>query len=164
MKTFTLALVVALLACSTGCHSHRSLCEHSAPHDHERDLVQAHDQIEAMLLATATAWTDNDIDAFMAGYHNSPDLRFAIPSGVLLGWQPLYDRYSTRIANSDLRFSDLDIQVLSPDAAFVFGRFHNTMRDGSYATGLYTLLVRKIDGRWVIVHDHSSDLPADYEG
>lgn len=168
MKTLTLLLAAAVLVCSAGCHALSHQHHHHA-HDisrghHGFDPPQARAEIEQMMHGAAQAWTDNDLEAFMACYAKTDDLRFAIPSGVVMGWDTLHERYSRSINNSDLRFSDLDIQVLSPDAAFVFGRFHNTTPDGGYGTGLYTLLVRKIDGKWVIVHDHSSDLPEDYEG
>ncbi|MCG8511184.1 MAG: nuclear transport factor 2 family protein [Rhodospirillales bacterium] len=119
-------------------------------------------QIVDTLQTQARAWTDNDLDGFMIGFHRSPDLCFAHPKGITLGYETVRGWYSQSIENSDLRFTDLDVTVLSPDAAVVFGQFHNTMKDGNYATGLFTLLMRKIDGRWVVVHDHSSDLPADW--
>jgi ketosteroid isomerase-like protein len=59
-------------------------------------------------------------------------------------------------------FTDIQTTVITADTALVFARFHNVAKaDNAYATGLTTLLCQKIDGRWVIVHDHSSGLPAD---
>ncbi len=111
----------------------------------------------------ARAWTDNDLDGFMAPFHRSDTLRFAHPKGITLGWQTVYDRYGKSIAKSRLEFSDLDVTVLADDAALVFGRFHNYEKNGAYHTGLFTLLMKRIDGRWKVVHDHSSDLPDDWK-
>lgn len=147
-------VLVLFLITSFGCASH-------ATSHHRVDKAQVRAQITEMMHQSAKAWTANDLDGFMAGFHNDEDLRFATPGGITLGWENVKARYANSIAKSDLRFSDLDITVLTPDAAVVFGRFHNDGKDGSYGTGLYTLLVRKIDGNWVIVHDHSSDLPPD---
>ena len=77
--------------------------------------------------------------------------------------QAVLDAYKSNPKKSTLKFSDLDITPLSPTAAMVFGRFHNNVEDGTYKTGLFTLLMRKIDGQWKAVHDHSSDLPSDYK-
>lgn len=124
---------------------------------------QIRNQILASMNQQAKDWTAGNLEGFMAGYHKSPDTRFAHPKGITMGWQTVMDGYSKSVHKSRLEFSDIDIDVLAPDAAMVFGRFHNYNRDGTYKTGLYTLLMRKFDGRWVIVHDHSSDLPDDYK-
>lgn len=56
-----------------------------------------------------------------------------------------------------LKFSDLEIMVLSPDYAEVFGKFHLT-RDKSVgdASGLFTLLMRREGDQWLVLHDHTS--------
>ncbi len=150
----TVALVVVLMS-FVGCAAQRPCCGAAGGEQ------QAQAQVKAMLNQAAADWTANDLDGFMKSYHNSPDTRFATPKGVTLGYQTIKDRYANSIAKSDLTFSDLDVMVLAPDAAVAFGRFHNHGKDGSYETGLFTLVVRKIDGAWVAVHDHSSDLPSD---
>ncbi len=111
----------------------------------------------------AKDWTAGDFEAFMKGYHNSKDIRFAHPKGITRGWQGVLDAYKRNPKRSRLEFSDIDITPLSPDAALVFGRFHNYVEDNTYKTGLFTLLMRKINGQWKAVHDHSSDLPDDYK-
>lgn len=123
---------------------------------------QAVAEIKRMLNQAAIDWTANNLDGFMASYANSPTLRFAHPKGITLGFDTVKERYAKSITKSDLKFSDLDVTVLALDAAVAFGRFHNRGKDGTNATGLFTLLVRKIEGRWKITHDHSSDLPPDY--
>lgn len=150
MKSYALAVLLSAIAGCTG---------NQPPADYQQ---QAAADIQQMLNQAAADWTANDLDGFMASYHNSPRLRFAHPKGITLGYDTVKERYAKSIAKSDLTFSDLDVTVLSPDAAVAFGRFQNQSKDGTYATGLFTLLVRKIDGQWKVVHDHSSDLPQDY--
>lgn len=124
----------------------------------EEMRIQA--ELEQMMQASADAWTNDDLDAFMLAFHNSPDLTFAIPTGITKGWQSLKERYAPSIVKSNLWFTDIETTVITADTALVFARFHNVMKeDGSYSTGLTTLLCKKIDGNWVIVHDHSSGLP-----
>ena len=57
-------------------------------------------------------------------------------------------------ADSAMRFDILDIDVLSDDAAFVLGRW-NLERENPIG-GYYTLLWKKVDGKWLIVLDHTS--------
>ena len=55
-----------------------------------------------------------------------------------------------------LEFSDLQIEGLSPDSAFVRGSWHLTMPDGKAPHGLFTLIFKKFPDGWKIVHDHTS--------
>ena len=55
-----------------------------------------------------------------------------------------------------LRFDDLEVQLLGPDAALARGRWHLVMKDGSEPNGLFTLIVRLFPDGWKIVHDHTS--------
>ena len=55
-----------------------------------------------------------------------------------------------------LEFSDLRIEPLGSDAAFVRGAWHLTMPDGNMPHGLFTLIFKKFSDGWKIVHDHTS--------
>jgi ketosteroid isomerase-like protein len=133
----------------------------------------AHDAPGAKTVATSTsgvravldkqveAWNRGDLEGFMAGYWNSPDLVFQSGATLTRGWQQTQERYRRRYQAEGkemgrLRFEELDVQPLSPDAAFVRGRWQLTMKDGSQPGGLFTLLLRRIGGEWKIVHDHTS--------
>jgi len=120
-------------------------------------------QIKAVMDQQARDWTAGDLKGFMKGFHNSEELRLAHGKGITRGWQTLLDAYGKATKKSRLEFTDVDITVLSDSAAVIFGRFHNYYEDQSYRTGLFTLLMRRIDGQWKVVHDHCSDLPADYK-
>ncbi len=116
-------------------------------------------QIEQVLDAQAAAWNRGDIDGFMEGYAKIPALRFASGGAVTFGWQQTLDRYKTRYpdraAMGTLTFSELDITVLAPDAALVFGHWRLKTDKGG-PNGLFTLLWRKNDTGWHIVADHTS--------
>lgn len=105
------------------------------------------------------AWNDGDIDGFMAGYLNSDELRFTSGNEVRYGWrqtrQRYHERYPDRTAMGALAFENLDVRVLSEDAANVFGRFRLT-RESDEPTGLFTLLLEQHGDRWFIVTDHTS--------
>ena len=55
-----------------------------------------------------------------------------------------------------LEFSNLRVEELALDAAFVRGEYHLTMSDGKTPHGLFTLIFRTFPDGWKIVHDHSS--------
>ncbi|MGB0766668.1 MAG: YybH family protein [Phycisphaeraceae bacterium] len=159
MKPLAMTLLaLAFATLSTACTATKQdamAADHNPWQEQERELLK-------MMRDSADAWTADDLDAFMLAFHNSPDLVFAIPTGITRGWEPLKQRYANSIDKSSLYFTDIDITVITPDTALVFARFNNIAKaDGRYSTGLTTLLCQKIQGRWVITHDHSSGLPKD---
>ena len=112
--------------------------------------------IVAVLNAQDTAWNRGDIDAFMDGYWRSPELRFASGGNVTRGWDETNARYhrvyGTPELMGTLTTTDYEIVILSPDAAISHGAWM-LERDGDRPSGLYTLVMRKIDGEWLIVSD-----------
>ena len=117
--------------------------------------------IRAVLQAQVAAWNRHDLESFMAGYWKSPDLTFFSGATATQGWEPTLERYRQRYqangaAMGKLEFSDLSVEQLCPDAAFVRGHWHLTMADGKQPHGLFTLVFRKFPEGWRIVHDHSS--------
>ncbi len=110
------------------------------------------------------AWNRHDLEGFMRGYWNSPSLTFFSGGTVTRGWQRTLERYRQRYQSKGaemgtLAFSDLDVQMLGPTAAFVRGRFDLKMKSGKNASGLFTLLFRHFPQGWKIVHDHTSSNP-----
>ena len=114
------------------------------------------DSITNVLMAQQDAWNAGDIDAFMAGYWQSPDLRFASGGSVTRGWQATRDRYHARYSDRSimglLSFDQLEVVEFSDDAAIVHGAWLLT-RENDAPSGLFTLVFRKIDGAWLIVSD-----------
>lgn len=120
-----------------------------------------HRSVRKVLEQQQAAWNRHDLDAFMAGYWNSPDLTFFSGAKQTSGWQATLERYRKSYQGEGremgtLEFSDLNIQTLAADAAFVRGAWHLTMSDGKTPHGLFTLVFRKFPEGWKIVHDHTS--------
>ena len=122
--------------------------------------AEAEASILAVLSAQTEAWNQGDIPVFMEGYWEDEALRFASGNAVRSGFEETINRYlatyDTPEKMGTLSFRDLDVQILGDDAALVFGRFYLERPEEGDATGLFTLLFRKIDGAWLIVHDHTS--------
>ncbi len=118
-------------------------------------------EVEHVLRTQQKAWNRHDLDGFMAGYWNSPELTFFSGAKENYGWQATMDRYRARYASpghemGKLEFSGLRIEMLGNDAAFVRGSWQLTMSDGKTPQGLFTLVFRKFPDGWKIVHDHTS--------
>jgi beta-aspartyl-peptidase (threonine type) len=106
----------------------------------------------------AAAWNRGDIDAFMKGYWNSDKLVF-VTNEVTRGWRPTLERYKknydSREKMGTLTFSDLEITVLSKDAAVVLGSW-SLARAKDEPHGKFTLIFRKFKEGWRIIMDHTS--------
>ena len=107
------------------------------------------------------AWNGQDLEKFMAGYWNSPELTFFSGAHESKGWRAALDRYRKNYQGAghemgQLEFDDVRVEILSSDSAFVRGEFHLAMKDGKAPHGLFTLVFRRFPAGWKIVHDHSS--------
>jgi ketosteroid isomerase-like protein len=115
--------------------------------------------IRAVLDAQRDAWNRGDIEGYMDGYDRSPNTEFVGGDNISRGWQTVLDRYKKNYNSREkmgmLTFSDLEITVLSKDAALVLGRWR-LKRANDEPHGTFTLLFRKTKGGWKIVHDHTS--------
>jgi ketosteroid isomerase-like protein len=117
--------------------------------------------IRQVIEAQQAAWNRHDLEGFMAGYWNSPQLTFFSGGKEYRGWQAALDRYKQTYQSAGhemgkLEFANLRIEMLAPDSAFVRGEFHLTMADGKTPHGLFTLVFRKFPEGWKTIHDHSA--------
>jgi uncharacterized protein (TIGR02246 family) len=118
-------------------------------------------EIRAVLQAQVAAWNEGKLEAFMDGYWRSPELSFFSGGRKLAGWEATLERYRKSYQSEGkemgkLDFSELEIQVLADNAALVRGRWRLRMNDGKELGGLYTLIFRRFDNGWKIIHDHTS--------
>ena len=116
--------------------------------------------IRQVLDKQVEAWNRQDLDAFMQGYWHSPKLTFFSGATENRGWDAALERYRKAYKSEGrqmgkLAFSDLQIEILGPAAAFVRGSFHLTMPDGKQPHGIFTLVFRKFPEGWRIIHDHT---------
>ena len=123
--------------------------------------LEATSAVQRVLQHQQDAWNRHDLEGFMAGYWNSPEPTFFSGVRITAGWQSTLDRYRKSYQSEGremgkLEFSDLNIEALAPDAAFVRGSWKLTMSDGKAPHGLFTLVFRRLPDGWKIVHDHTS--------
>lgn len=119
-------------------------------------------EIQSVLSAQQEAWNRGDIDAFINGYAQSASTVFVSEDEVRRGWETVRDRYrvkySDRAKMGTLSFSDIEVTMLSPDAAVVLGRWR-LKRTNDEPHGRFTLIFKRLPEGWRIVHDHTSAAP-----
>jgi len=121
---------------------------------------EAKPRICSVLDAQRDAWNAGDLDGFMAGYWNSDELTFTSGSKLVKGWVSTKERYvKTYQADGKemgkLAFDDLEVEVLSADAALVRGKWELVLTKETVG-GRFSLVLRKFADGWKITHDHTS--------
>ena len=115
--------------------------------------------IRAAMDEQVNAWNAGDIDRFMNTYWHDDSLMFIGKSGVTYGWENTLKNYKKgypdTAAMGKLDFQLLSVKRLSAIYFSVVGKWHLKRSVGDVA-GAFTLLFRKVKGRWVIISDHSS--------
>lgn len=123
------------------------------------DRKTSHVSIVTVLNRQVDAWNSGDIESYMQEYLKSEELRFASGGTITKGWQTTLERYQARYPDratmGQLKTENFEIKVIDADDALVFGSWE-LERAGDNPSGLYTLHLRKIDGDWVVVSDHTS--------
>jgi len=107
------------------------------------------------------AWNRGDIEGFMDGYLRSDDLVFTSGGRVRRGWDTTLQKYKERYGTAPetmgtLGFDGIEVHMLGSDAAWVLGQWKLTWPDNSTEGGVFTLVMQKLEGRWKVVHDHTS--------
>jgi ketosteroid isomerase-like protein len=104
-------------------------------------------------------WNKGDLNGFMQGYWKNDSLQFIGKSGVTYGWDKTlanYQRtYPDAAAMGQLEFSELNVNDINPNTAYVTGKW-KLKRAAGDQEGYFSLLFKKIDTEWKIVADHSS--------
>lgn len=104
------------------------------------------------------AWNEANIEGFMQYYWKSDSLKFIGSKGITYGWEKTLANYKKSYPNAEamgkLRFTVLECTQLSKNAIYVVGKWELTKEKP--VGGHFTLLWRKIDGKWIIVSDHTS--------
>ncbi|HEY6064120.1 MAG TPA: DUF4440 domain-containing protein [Chitinophagaceae bacterium] len=115
--------------------------------------------IRKILENQTAAWNRGDIDGFMNGYWENDSLMFIGKSGVTYGWSNTLKNYKKNYPDTatmgKLAFTLIEVKKLSKEYYHVTGKWFLKRSIGDIG-GHFTLLFRKINGRWVIISDHSS--------
>ncbi|MFL6334473.1 MAG: YybH family protein [Pyrinomonadaceae bacterium] len=115
--------------------------------------------VRAVIEAQAAAWNRGDVDGYMEGYAKENGTTFVSGDTLTRGWQTVHDRYQARYDTREkmgtLAFSELEFKPLSEFYLMATGRWQLT-RAGDTPHGRFTLIFRRTNAGWRIVHDHTS--------
>ena len=105
------------------------------------------------------AWNNNDIDEFMNGYLNTEKLVFSGKSGPVYGWKNTKERYLAKYNSKELmgklKFDIDNILLVKRGVVILLGEFYLKRKIGD-ASGFFTLVFKKVKGKWYIISDHTS--------
>ena len=122
-------------------------------------LVSYEPEVRKVLADQAAAWNRGDLDGFMAGYVNSPELTFRSGGTVTKGYDETLARYRKRYQTpgaemGKLTFDELVVKRFGR-TTIVTGRW-TLDRTADTPTGLFTLRMELTADGWKIVDDHTS--------
>ena len=115
-------------------------------------------EICAMMDRGAASWNRGDLTTFMDDYVDSAT--YVGSRGLLHGRTQIAAHYAPRFAvgatRDSLSFRGLEVRLVAEELAQVVATYVLTRGDSVTAMGPTSLLMRRVDGRWRILHDHSS--------
>ena len=116
-------------------------------------------KIVNVLESQKIAWNNNDINEFMNGYLNDNKLVFSGQTGPVYGWKSTKERYLTKYNSKELmgklKFDIDNIFIVKRGVAILLGKFYLEREIGD-ASGFFTLVFKKVKGKWYIISDHTS--------
>ncbi|MBI1807721.1 MAG: DUF4440 domain-containing protein [Ignavibacteria bacterium] len=116
-------------------------------------------EIQGVLVRQADAWNQGDIEGYMQGYWKSDSLIFTSGGNIQRGWQATLEKYrksyNTKAEMGTLKFSDLEITMLSQESAWILGHWE-LQREKDHPAGVFTLIMKQFRDGWKIIHDHTS--------
>jgi uncharacterized protein (TIGR02246 family) len=147
-------LLVAIVAAWVALHRIASAPQPPA------DPAQVRREVLAVFEQGARAWNAGDLDGFMATYLPDSETTFITKTGVLHGVAAIRHVYAARFApgavRDSLHFQGVEIDILAPDVVNAIAWYVLVRGDSITERGPTSLVMRRVSGRWRIVHDHSS--------
>lgn len=115
--------------------------------------------IRKVIADMQAAWNRGDFRGYMDGFLN-PGVVFVSKGRFQDGWRGTLDHYVRDYGGApdkrgQLRFYDIRVEMLAPDAAQFISRYE-LIRPQAPQHGINTRLMRKVGGRWVIALNHVS--------
>jgi hypothetical protein len=123
------------------------------------DIPNAFNEVRKTLYQQESDWNKGDIDAYMKSYWQSDSLKFLTKKGLTKGWYNILSKYKKTypdtVAMGSLKFDILSMEYLCNERVMMIGKWSLKTKLET-VTGYFSLLWQKIDGKWVIIMDHTS--------
>jgi len=119
-------------------------------------------EVAALLTTQVRSLNQGDLNAFMQGYWQSDRTEYVGSGGIVQGWKAIQQRYQRTYQHGKsmgrLRFKNLQVTLLAPDAALAVGEYALQLRQSGDKTskGFFTLVLRRFPEGWRIINDHTS--------
>ena len=128
----------------------------AAPPASDLPVRPTEDIVRGVVAATAAAWNEGNLSAFMAAYADSPVTTATRDGVVVTGWSHVKKLQEQDIEDAGamgrLNFAELAVTFSAPDVVSVAGQYSLT-RPAAPSKGAVTLVLKQTDGRWRIVED-----------
>ena len=115
--------------------------------------------VRKLLNDQQAAWNRGNIGEFMEGYWKNDSLTFTGKSGVTYGWTKTLNNYKRnypdKAAMGKLTFTIIVATNLGPSYFRVIGKWRLDCSSDNLE-GYFSLLFKKIKGKWLIIADHTS--------
>ncbi len=156
-STSLVVALTALAACARG-----GAVETAPP-----PSAQTERDIRTLLVRSADAWNDGDLDGFLLPYLHSDEVSYVGSRGPVRGYERLRQNYASSYwRNGDpdrkLGFRDIEVTPLGASYALAVGWYVLSNRGDGRETdrGIFSLVLRRTPDGWRILHDHSFGRPA----
>ncbi len=104
-------------------------------------------------------WNQGDLENYMDFYWKSDSVTMQSSTARYYGWDNLNTMFAAMFNDEnrrgELTFSEIEIPSCSEDNAVVIGKFHLDYPNGQIREGYFTVLFKKIETQWKIIHDQS---------
>lgn len=116
--------------------------------------------VETMLRSSAEAWNRRDLEAFISDYAPESTTTFVSGAQVQHGLEWIRQNYAPTFApgavHDSLRFESLEARSLGGDHILATARYVLFRAGSITSSGPFTLVLKRINGPWKIIHDHTS--------
>lgn len=125
------------------------------------DLAAQKAAIKAVFTQGAAAYNRGDLDGYLATYADGDHVRWVSGGQMFIGKMAIKTALKPRFAAGEelghLTLKQLKIEIQTAADALVFGAFHLQF-DREETSGVFTVHLQRISGRWLMVSDHASVL------
>lgn len=122
--------------------------------------TKTRNDITTAMEASRDCWNKGNLDCFMEVYWKSDLLRFIGQNGITFGYDKVLNnykkKYSTPEARGTLNYDLISMEFLDHDTVLLLGKYTIKKEAGEDISGHYSLIWRKIKGKWKITVDHTS--------
>lgn len=122
-------------------------------------------EVQAAFKGWTERWNAGDLEGYLAAYADSDETRYCSGSKAIRGKENIAAHYRERGTVGRLSVVEFEAQAMGGDDTLqvndglVFGQFELVLEDGTRHTGAFTVHVRKLNGLWRILSDHSCMTP-----